>query len=638
MLKNIYKITLISLLFLFLSVFISGCGQKTEVKQENINPGIDISAQSVKDSRVLKQDLEYPAIVGSDQEAKIIAKSGGTAKNIKFNVGDKVGVGAVLGKIDDINSRNANSSGFDSSQVKQAIIGVEQAANSYHLAQINYQNILISSEKDLKQAEIGQNSAITGEANLNITTSEAYKSAELAYQTAKIAAENARQSLANIKKSSTQSTIDIKTNADTIADSAANACGTIITSINNALELDEDKYIGLPYKANLGVLEIGSRGQAETAYIEAKNLYEKYLLTNFDTINNKVDATIKLAESVKKLADAAKRMLDKSITSASLPLVSLTGSSLSGLNQAVAGFQAQLSGILSQINGAKQGLTNTALGIDTTLQSLEKAYEIATNQEAQAGQALENLKAGNKSASDQAKYGVDAAANQFANIKIKLDSQIAVARSQLEMSRLVYSNASLALQGLYDSRQLISPISGTITKKFVNEGDTISPSQMLAVVSQPENIKLKFYVDQENLSYIKLGQTARIISSDRESSGRVVSITPQADEITKRFLVEVAPDKRDSNFILGTIMSVILEINKKTTSKNTIILPLSAIEVGQNANNIFIINGGKAFKKQVQIVKVEGEAAEIKIDLPDETMIVVKNNKLLQEGDAVNLK
>jgi RND family efflux transporter MFP subunit len=489
----------------------------------------------------------------------------------------------------------------------------------------------------LKQAQIGRNSASTGLSNLDVTTSEAVKSAELAYQTAKIATENARLTLENRNKIGNQSTSDVNINAGVAADSTANTCGTVISAINTATELDENIYIGLPYKENFGVLETGSRGQAEIAYIEAKNFYEKFLISDFDTINNKVDAAIILAQATKKLTDTTKRMLDKSISSANFPLSSLTGPSLSGLNQTVAGLQAQMTGVIAQINGAKQGLTNTALGNDTTLDALEKAYEISRQQEAQAKQALENLKAGNKSASDQAKYGVNSAENQYENIKIKLESQIAVAKSQLDMARLSYSNASLALQGLYDSRQIISPISGTITKKLVSEGDTISPGQMLAVVSQPENIKLKFYIDQENLVYVKTGQTAKIIGNDREYNGRIISVTPQADEMTKRFLVEVAPDQAENNFILGTVMNVALEISKKTTGKNSIILPLSAIEIGQNANNIFIVKDGKAVKNKVEIIKVSGEAAEIKVDLPEDTMIVVKNNKLLQEGDMVKI-
>lgn len=631
----LYKILFITPLIF--AIFLSGCTKKKDNQESNQIIGKEVGAQSVKDSRMLKQELEYPAMVGSDQEAKIIAKSGGTAKNIKFNIGDKVGVGAVLGKIDDINSRGGGSSGFDSSQIKQAVIGVEQAASSYKLAQTNYQNILISSEKDLMQAEIGRDSASTGLSNLDVTTSEALKSAELAYQTAKTAAENARLTLENRKKISSQSTSDVNTNAGTIAESVANTCGTVISTINTAAELDENIYIGLPYKSTFGVLETGSRGQAETAYIEAKNLYEKFLISDFDTVNDKVDAAITLAQSTKNLTDKVKRMLDKTITSVDLPLSSLAGPSLSGLNQTVAGLQAQMTAAISQINGAKQGLANTALGNDTTLDSLQKAYEISLQQEEQAKQALENLKAGNKSSSDQAKFGADAASVQYANMKIKLDSQIAVAKSQLDMARLAYANASLALQSLYDSRQLISPISGTITKKLVNEGDTITAGQILAVVSQPENIKLKFYIDQDNLNFVKVGQKAKIVNSHNNYEGRIISVTLQADDITKRFLVEVAPDKPDTNFILGTVMNVSLEISKKTVNQDTIILPLSAIEVGQNANNIFIVKDGKAVKKAVEIKKVEGEAAEVKVDLPAETMIVIKNNKLLQEGDTVDI-
>ncbi|MFA6410123.1 MAG: efflux RND transporter periplasmic adaptor subunit, partial [Candidatus Buchananbacteria bacterium] len=238
---------------------------------------------------------------------------------------------------------------------------------------------------------------------------------------------------------------------------------------------------------------------------------------------------------------------------------------------------------------------------------LQKAYELALQQEKTAAQNVESLKA--------------------------------TIKSQLDGADLQYRNALITLQGLYDSHLVIAPISGKITKKAVANGDTVSAGQILGAISQTEDIKLQFYVDQENLTAITVGLPVSIRNSDNKIlPGKVVSVSPRADDLTKRFIIEVSPDQKDyESFVLGTVMSVLVDIEKKVTEQNSIIVPLSAVEIGQNANYIFTVKDNIAKKVEIKLIKVEGETAQIQTDLPPETIIVVDGNKLIQDGDQVSL-
>lgn len=598
-----------------------------------------VEVLNVKNAKSYKQEIEYAALVTSDQEAQLVAKAGGTVTFAKFNPGDKVTIGQQLIKIDDVTGSSVQS-GFNSGQVKQAIIGVQQAESGYRLALRNYQNTLQSTERDLKAVEIARDQAQTGESNLGAVTGESLRTAEIGYDTAKIAVEQARLNLENRKKLAGQSDEDVRTSANTAADSIANTCGTIISGINSITGLDSSLYVGINYQNNLGVLDNSSVGKARTAYDDAKNTYGEYNLNIPAGLDQKISAVKNLVNKTKVLADAAKYMLDKSVSSNFLPPTAATpgGLSLVGLQSTAAGYQSQITGAINQINGAESALKNSTLGNDTTITALEKAYELAKQQEAAAKQNLENLKAGNKSQLDNAGFGVDSASNQYENIKIKLNSQVAVAQSQLEIARLSYSNASIALQNLYDTRLLVSPISGVVSRKNVSEGDTVTAGQLLAVISQPDNLRLQFYVDQESLPYLKTGQNIEINDNGKTETGKITSITPQADAVTKRFLVEVTPSQAQIKYSLGTVIDVKVSLDKKPKDSKNILLPLSAIEIGQNANTIMIVVEGKAQKKEVILVRVEGEAAEIAADLSDITEIIVKNNKLLNEGDPVDVK
>jgi RND family efflux transporter MFP subunit len=505
------------------------------------------------------------------------------------------------------------------------------------MAQTNYQNLLVTSEKDIRQAEIARDQASKGQDNVGITTAEAIKSAELGYQTSIVAAEQAKLSLENRKKQSSQSVTDTNTNAANTADVAANASSNAIKSINDMLAFDTSTGVNIPYSSNLGALDSSAYNKAKSAYNEAAATYTSYNKTTYTNLKDQLSAVINLVEKSKIMADTAKYLLDKSISSAALPQSSATGPSLSGLQGSVTGMQNSIAVTLTQANGAKQGLANLGLSNDSVLDSLEKAYELAQKQVASAKQALESLKAGNVSQKDQAGFGANAAQNQFEAVKAKLGAQLAASKSQVDLSELQYRNALIMLEGLYDVHTAIATIDGKITKKSVENGDTVSAGQALAVISRDDKLKLQFFVDQDTLKLINQGLSTNILDNDGKLyPGKISSITQQADVATKRFMVEVMPDQPDSNFVLGTVMNVLVPVSKSASNNNNIILPLSAISIGQNESHIYSIIDGQAKKTAINIVKVEGESAEISTDLAEDAKIIVDGNKQIKEGDAVS--
>jgi len=617
---------------------LTACAKKEDVKMPDA-VAIEVGAQKVSDSKEVKQEISFSALVTPEEEAQIVAKANGTVQGAGFKVGDKVKIGDQLLKIDDVDKANQGSGTFNANAVKQAQLAAQQAYANLALARTNYQNILLSADKDLKQAEIAKDQASSGKNNTNSITSESMKSAQLAYETAKAAAEQARLNLENQKNILGQQGDDSMTNAETSANTVANTCDSIIAGINNITSLDEDKSVDLSYETILGVLDTQTLTNARLSYNKARQANDEYKTKTFATDNERLNFVSDLAQKTKRLTDDTKLLFAKTITSATLPLSSLAGTSLTSLQSQVGTYQAQASAAIGQINGAKQSLQNTGLSKNSTLDNLTKVYELAQKQVESASQNLNNLNANTNSQKDQAGFGADSAANQYENAKIKIGSQMSVSKSQMDMASIQYQNALVTLESLYDSHLAISPIAGTITKKMVDNGSTVSAGQLLAVVARTEKLKIQFYVDQENLAYLKQGQSVSVRKSDGQIlSGKVWSFSMQADAQTRRFQVEVRLDKDDNQLIAGTVVDVILPIVKKVKDAKNIILPLSAVEIGQNQNFIMIIEGDKAKKMPVEVVKVEGEAVEVKVDLPGDVQIIIDGNKLLEEGDLVKIK
>lgn len=244
-------------------------------------------------------------------------------------------------------------------------------------------------------------------------------------------------------------------------------------------------------------------------------------------------------------------------------------------------------------------------------------------------------------ASKQAKKAYALAKDNYENIRSatsSTDAQIEAAKTQRDIAKLQYENATIGLNSNLDNRLITSPISGIVTQKNVSVGDSVSVGQVLATISKTANIKVQFYVDQAQKNQLKAGQEINAKDSEKNDVALIVrNISPVADTATKRFLVEAYPKTRLSNLSSGTVISVEFDTDKKVGDPNNIILPLTAINVGQNENYIFVAENGKAKKTLVTIVKVDGETAEINFDDSENAEIIIEGNKLVQSGSEINI-
>lgn len=213
------------------------------------------------------------------------------------------------------------------------------------------------------------------------------------------------------------------------------------------------------------------------------------------------------------------------------------------------------------------------------------------------------------------------------------------AKAQVAITKLQYENALLGLAGSVDNHLMTSPISGIIAAKEVSVGDSVSIGQPIATISKSSNIKIQFYVDQQQRESLVSGQQIFATDSDGLATAFLIkNIAIIADQTTKRFLIEAYPQKPGVPALLsGTIVNVSIEKNIQPTKAENFILPLSAISIGQNESYIFVVDGKVAKKVAVKIENVNGETAEISADISPETLIIVDGNKLVHDGEIVSV-
>lgn len=252
-------------------------------------------------------------------------------------------------------------------------------------------------------------------------------------------------------------------------------------------------------------------------------------------------------------------------------------------------------------------------------------------------------------AKEQAKESLDAAKKYYKDLKKAHDdgganaptkAQVNSAKDQIDIAEAQYGSAKVGFSGTLDDHLITSPISGFVTGKTVSVGDSVSVGQEIATISKTQNVKAQFFVDQNQLASFSKGMEVDLSSSGGDSAKAVVrNISPAADPTTKRFLIEAFPVSGVSKiFASGTVATVSFETVDTPNQGGNLILPLSAITISQNESHIFIDDNGLAKKVNVTIIRVSGEAAEIKADIPSDAKIIMNGSKLVKDGERITVQ
>ncbi|NTU67206.1 MAG: efflux RND transporter periplasmic adaptor subunit [Candidatus Moranbacteria bacterium] len=255
---------------------------------------------------------------------------------------------------------------------------------------------------------------------------------------------------------------------------------------------------------------------------------------------------------------------------------------------------------------------------------------------------------------DEARKAMDQAKKYYKNLKDAYDrqeddsslaktvskAQVDSAKKQMQIAEIQFDSANVSLQGTLDDHLATSPISGYVTSILVSVGDYVSAGQEIATISQTKNIKFQFFVSDDQLSSVSKGKEITVSNNSGDSETAVIrNISPSADAETKRFLVEAFPkDANKSSFASGTVASVSLGISESVSDAADFILPLSVITVGQNESYVFVADGNHAKKAVVQVIRVSGEFAEVKGNIPADSSIIMNGSKLVKDGEEVAVK
>jgi HlyD family secretion protein len=155
--------------------------------------------------------------------------------------------------------------------------------------------------------------------------------------------------------------------------------------------------------------------------------------------------------------------------------------------------------------------------------------------------------------------------------------------------------------------QVRAPIAGMLTWVMTDTGASVQNGQMVAKVSELHNYRVQASVSDFYARYLSSGQLVRIGYSGQTLLGRVQTVLPEIQNGTISLLVSL--DKPDSAILRNKLR---VDVNIVTEQKTGTLVADSGPAInGRGRQDVFVVDGSIARKKQLDIGVGDGNAVEI---------------------------
>ncbi|MGA3115998.1 MAG: efflux RND transporter periplasmic adaptor subunit [Syntrophobacteraceae bacterium] len=249
----------------------------------------------------------------------------------------------------------------------------------------------------------------------------------------------------------------------------------------------------------------------------------------------------------------------------------------------------------------------------------------------------------------QAKVSLDRSKDEYARMKFLYDSR-SLAENDFEKFKAAYlsarqqvdqaiANEKLARKRLNDA-SLYAPVSGFISKRSIEPGQTASPGIPVFEISKLDPVEINVGVPETDIHLVRVGQTATVTipALPGESfEGKVRVINVSADSNTRTYMTRIVVPNPAHILRIGMVAEARIQGDRDI---NLIMLPAETIlRDPQGATIVFVYypEQGRVYAKRVETGVVYGREIAIKSGLSGDEAVVFAGQDKLRDGTIVSL-
>ncbi|MDY6850565.1 MAG: efflux RND transporter periplasmic adaptor subunit [Thermodesulfobacteriota bacterium] len=207
------------------------------------------------------------------------------------------------------------------------------------------------------------------------------------------------------------------------------------------------------------------------------------------------------------------------------------------------------------------------------------------------------------------------------------ESQVAQTRAALLQSEVTLGEATIK-----------APISGVISKKFVDEGNMAGPGSPLVRIVQMETVKVTGDLSERYLSSVAAGKTIVQVTTDAHPgsmiSGTVFMVGVEVNPRTRTVQVETRLPNPDHRLKPGMFAHMTLILEKR---ENVPVVPEAALIRRGPDTYAYAVNSSSVHYRQLTLGICEGDFCEIVKGLQPGELVVIRGKKMIQNGDEVKI-
>ncbi len=164
-----------------------------------------------------------------------------------------------------------------------------------------------------------------------------------------------------------------------------------------------------------------------------------------------------------------------------------------------------------------------------------------------------------------------------------IETQHSLAKTQLRQAKSGYQASQMKklqieanlhlIQSQVDDCTIKSPVTGTVIKKYVEQGETISQGMSVVDIADLSRMWIKLYVTAPELGFVTLNERAEIMVDsfpEKKFSGKVIWISPKAEFTPKNvqtkearadlvYAVKIELPNPDNELKIGMPADIIVE-------------------------------------------------------------------------------
>ncbi|MCP3964355.1 MAG: efflux RND transporter periplasmic adaptor subunit [bacterium] len=229
--------------------------------------------------------------------------------------------------------------------------------------------------------------------------------------------------------------------------------------------------------------------------------------------------------------------------------------------------------------------------------------------------------------------------------KERLFQDGAVVRSVVEQAK----NQFLTLDSAYRSTQakisqleaqlaktrIAAPISGTVTRIFVEGGEFVGPGTPVATLEDMEEVVVRLQLADRDFIKVRAGQPVEATAAafpEEVFRGSVTTLGSAADPVTRTFEVEARLDNIGLRLRPGLIVSLRIILDRE----RGLMVPAEAISIAdEDRGSVFVAVDGRARRKEVRLGRRLDRNVEVLAGLAEGEDLIVVGQDALFDGQAI---